>query len=170
MLRRIGIVVKMDLDAGESIPGQPCQPLKMFGAVRLGRKEERVLVRAAVGIAMSPGKLWQPSRPFVDARAFLRMRYAAPAGLEVIGHAEKHVHRSRGRLEPAHVGVGEIRSEPQMQSLRTQWGQLRCNIRCKAWNQRDHRGNVNARPDARRGRAFRRVHVSIHSAMRPGRG
>ena len=102
-VRRVVVVVKVDLDLAEPLAAQFDQRVEMFDAVLLGRKEEAVNRRPAIGVPMSRAQLRIPLPPARHPRALDLVGGRLPARLEVVDEAEQQVARDacRRRLAPA---------------------------------------------------------------------
>jgi len=89
ILRRIVIVVKMDLDFTKPCVAELGQGIEISGLVLFFRKEERVLGWAAIGIAEVPEELRVLLNPVRNATPSDFRRGVVPLRLKVVSDAEQ---------------------------------------------------------------------------------
>lgn len=112
-IRRVGVVMQMNIDV--AVPGraQLRQPIQVFEPVLILREEKHVLRAAAVAV----GKRFKPQ---FNARQSVFKAGRTPFRFVVIAHGEEHIEFIPFPIDPWSIGDGrEICRRPAIQSAFT---------------------------------------------------
>ena len=115
----VAVVVEVDLDLADALPGEAGEGLEPVGLVLLAGEEERVARAAAVGVAELGGEPRILLGPEAHAGVGLRRFDQLPAGLPVIAEGEEEVPRAvHARRVSPRQHVAGVPLDPGVEALR----------------------------------------------------
>src|SRR5262249_5118776 len=110
-LRRVAVVVHVDLDLAVARPTELHETVHVLGPVLVVREEERVPRRPPVGVAVPLAQPGIPLPPAPDTCPLAVEGGTSPARLEVVDETESDVERPRG-ARPGTGWAAEVSRQP----------------------------------------------------------